>query len=238
MWIQVEDTIREHDKIYNLSDELGIPDAYAIGLMVCLWTWASSNAPDGDLTSFPPRAIASAAKWGKAGAKAASRFYDALLEVQFLEKLEDGRIVIRNWEKRATLIMDYVEQQREKTNERVKRYRDRKKKQKSISEIPEKPSSNVSQSEKCNVTDTLQNGDVTPMCRSCNPAQIQPRLLLQQKQRRNLRLLLMSFPIMSTFLLREGSCKLKPWKFFSCLRRKPFPRQKNRSNRRSKAFKI
>ena len=163
MWIQVEDTIREHDKIYNLSDELGIPDAYAIGLMVCLWTWASSNAPDGDLTSFPPRAIASAAKWDKAGAKAASRFYDALLEVRFLEKLEDGRIVIRNWEKRATLIMDYVEQQREKTNERVKRYRDRKKKQKSISEIPEKPSSNVSQSEKCNVTDTLQNGDVTPI---------------------------------------------------------------------------
>ena len=163
MWIQVEDTIREHDKIYNLSDELGIPDAYAIGLMVCLWTWASSNAPDGDLTSFPPRAIASAAKWDKAGAKAASRFYDALLEVRFLEKLEDGRIVIRNWEKRATLIMDYIEQQREKTNERVKRYRDRKKKQKSISEIPEKPSSNVSQSEKCNVTDTLQNGDVTPI---------------------------------------------------------------------------
>lgn len=163
MWIQVEDTIREHDKIYNLSDELGIPDAYAIGLMVCLWTWASSNAPDGDLTSFPPRAIASAAKWDKAGAKAASRFYDALLEVRFLEKLEDGRIVIRNWEKRATLIMDYVEQQREKTNERVKRYRDRKKKQKSISEIPEKPSCNVSQSEKCNVTDTLQNGDVTPI---------------------------------------------------------------------------
>ena len=163
MWIQVEDTIREHDKIYNLSDELGNPDAYAIGLMVCLWTWASSNAPDGDLTSFPPRAIASAAKWDKAGAKAASRFYDALLEVRFLEKLEDGRIVIRNWEKRATLIMDYVEQQREKTNERVKRYRDRKKKQKSISEIPEKPSCNVSQSEKCNVTDTLQNGDVTPI---------------------------------------------------------------------------
>lgn len=163
MWIQVEDTIREHDKIYNLSDKLGIPDAYAIGLMVCLWAWASSNAPDGDLTSFPPRAIASAAKWDKTGAKAASQFYDALFEVRFLEKLEDGRIVIRNWEKRATLIVDYAEQQREKTNERVKRYRDRKKKQKVTAEIPEKPSCNVSQPEKCNVTDTLQNDDVTPI---------------------------------------------------------------------------
>lgn len=163
MWIQVEDTIREHDKIFNLSDELGIPDAYAIGLMVCLWTWASSNAPDGDLSNFPPRAIASAAKWDKTGAKASARFYDALFKVKFLEKLEDGRIVIRNWEKYAALIMDYAEQQREKTRERVKRYRDRKKKQKSASTEPEKTPCNVSQAEKCNVTDTLQNDDVTPI---------------------------------------------------------------------------
>lgn len=163
MWIQVEDTIREHDKIFNLSDELGIPDAYAIGLMVCLWTWASSNAPDGDLSNFPPRAIASAAKWDKTGAKASARFYDALFKVKFLEKLEDGRIVIRNWEKYAALIMDYAEQQREKTRERVKRYRDRKKKQKAVSTEPEKTPCNVSQAEKCNVTDTLQNDDVTPI---------------------------------------------------------------------------
>lgn len=163
MWIQVEDTIREHDKIFNLSDELGIPDAYAIGLMVCLWTWASSNAPDGDLSNFPPRAIASAAKWDKTGAKASARFYDALFKVKFLEKLEDGRIVIRNWEKYAALIMDYAEQQREKTRERVKRYRDRKKKQKAVSTEPEKTPCNVSQTEKCNVTDTLQNDDVTPI---------------------------------------------------------------------------
>ena len=163
MWIQVEDTIREHDKIFNLSDELGIPDAYAIGLMVCLWTWASSNAPDGDLSKFPPRAIASAAKWDKTGAKASARFYDALFKVKFLEKLEDGRIVIRNWEKYAVLIMDYAEQHREKTRERVKRYRDRKKKQKSASTEPEKTPCNVSQAEKSNVTDTLQNDDVTPI---------------------------------------------------------------------------
>lgn len=163
MWIQIEDTIREHDKIYNLSDKLKIPDAYAIGLMVCLWTWASSNAPDGDLTSFPPRAIAAAAKWDKSGAKAASQFYDALFEVRFLEKLEDGRIVIRNWEKRAALIMDYAEHQREKTNERVKRYRDRKKKQKAASEKIENSPCEALQSEKCNVTETLQNDDVTPI---------------------------------------------------------------------------
>ena len=65
MWIQVEDTIRDHDKIFKLSDILGITDAHAVGLMVCLWTWVAANAPDGDLSEFPPRAIAAAAKWGE-----------------------------------------------------------------------------------------------------------------------------------------------------------------------------
>lgn len=163
MWIQVEDTIRDHDKIFKLSDTLGISDAHAIGLMVCLWVWASSNAPDGDLTSFPPRAIAAAAKWDKTGAKGAGRFYDALLEVRLLERLEDGRIVIRNWDKHASLIMDYIDQQREKTNARVKRYRERKKSKKAAPESSGSVTRNVSQSHDCNVTDTLQNDDVTPI---------------------------------------------------------------------------
>lgn len=166
MWIQIEDTIREHDKIFNLSDRLNIPDAYAIGLMVCLWTWASSNAPDGDLTSFPPRAIASAAKWDKPGAKSIAKFYDALLEVRFLEKRDDGRVVIRNWEKRASLIIDYMERQREKNNERVRKCRERKKK-KAASGNDEKGEEtalcNITENPECNVTVTLQNPDVTPI---------------------------------------------------------------------------
>lgn len=161
MWIQVEDTIRDHDKIFKLSDTLGVSDAHAIGLMVCLWVWASSNAPDGDLTSFPPRAIAAAAKWDKTGAKSAGRFYDALLEARLLERLEDGRIVIRNWDKHASLIMDYIDQQREKTNARVKRYRERKKSKKAAPESSGSVTRNVSQSQDCNVSVTLQNDDVT-----------------------------------------------------------------------------
>lgn len=163
MWIQVEDTIRDHDKIFKLSDTLGVSDAHAIGLMVCLWVWASSNAPDGDLTNFPPRAIAAAAKWDKTGAKSAGRFYDALLEARLLERLEDGRIVIRNWDKHASLIMDYIDQQREKTNARVKRYRERKKSKKAAPESSESVTRNVSQSQDCNVSVTLQNDDVTPI---------------------------------------------------------------------------
>lgn len=179
MWIQIEDTIREHDKIFNLSDRLNIPDAYAIGLMVCLWTWASTNAPDGDLTSFPPRAIASAAKWDKPGAKSIAKFYNALLEVRFLEKRDDGRVVIRNWEKRASLIIDYMERQREKNNERVRKCRERKKK-KISSGNDEKDEGNadcnVTENLECNVTVTLQNPDVTPIPNHTIPNNTIPNL--------------------------------------------------------------
>ncbi|MDU7337582.1 MAG: RusA family crossover junction endodeoxyribonuclease [Clostridium sp.] len=56
-WIQVDDGIKEHDKIYNLADTLKISNVYAVGLMVCFWTWAVVSAPDGNITKFPPRAF-------------------------------------------------------------------------------------------------------------------------------------------------------------------------------------
>lgn len=166
MWIQVEDTIRDHDKIFKLSDILGITDAHAVGLMVCLWTWVAANAPDGDLSEFPPRAIAAAAKWEKSGAKAAARFCDALREARFVEQLEDGRTVVRNWDKRQGMIVDYLERQREKTKERVRKYRERKKK--------EKFSEEIISNENCNVTETLPKGNVTPIPNHTLPDQTQP----------------------------------------------------------------
>ena len=62
-WIQVDDTLREHRKTYALADALGIEDYAAVGLTVCLWTWALQNAEGGDLSGFPPRAIARACGW-------------------------------------------------------------------------------------------------------------------------------------------------------------------------------
>ncbi len=122
-WIQVEDSIKEHDKIYDLADILKISNAHAVGLMVCLWTWVAVNAPDGDVSSYPPRAISKAAGWEKK----AQLFYDALIKVKFLEIPENGRVIVRNWENRAALLIDLVERQREATRKRVQRHRERKK---------------------------------------------------------------------------------------------------------------
>lgn len=170
MWIQVEDTIRDHDKIFKLSDILGISDAHAVGLMVCLWLWTAVNAPDGDLSQFPPRAIAAAAKWEKSGEKAAARFCSALLEAKFLESPEEGKRMIRNWDKRQGMVMSYLERQREKTNERVRKYRERKKK--------EKLSEETTASQKSNVTETLPETDVTPLPNLTLPNLTKPDLTI------------------------------------------------------------
>ena len=161
-WIQVDDGIREHDKIYNLADTLGISNAHAVGLMVCFWTWAVTSAPDGDVTSFPPRAITKAAGWDKGGAKGAKEFYDALLSIRFLEKKEDGRILIRNWEQRATLLIDYIEQQKENTRKRVQKCRDRKKQKQPVPAAPKSDESVTPSNGDCNVTETLSNGTTSP----------------------------------------------------------------------------
>lgn len=161
-WIQVDDGIREHDKIYNLADTLGISNAHAVGLMVCFWTWAVTSAPDGDVTSFPPRAITKAAGWDKGGQKGAQQFYDALLSIRFLEKSEDGRVLIRNWDQRATLLIDYIEQQKENTRKRVQKCRDRKKKKQDVTD-DENYSDDVTP---CNVTETLCNGTTPPIPKS------------------------------------------------------------------------
>lgn len=170
MWIQVEDTVRDHDKIFKLADILEISDAHAVGLMVCLWLWTSVNAPDGDLSQFPPRAIAAAAKWEGGEEKNAGFFCSALLESRLLESPEEGKWMIRNWDKRQGMAMSYLERQREKTNERVRKYRERKKKEK-LSEEKTAP-------QKSNVTETLPETDVTPLPNLTLPNQTKPDLTI------------------------------------------------------------
>lgn len=166
-WIQVDDGIREHDKIYNLADTLGISNAYAVGLMVCFWTWAVTAAPDGDVTNFPPRAIAKAAGWDKGGAKGAQTFYDALIRIRFLDKADD-RILIRNWEQRAMLLIDYIEHQKENTRKRVQKCRERKRKKETVT-VTAKHETVTPCNSNGNVTETLCNGTTSPIPKSTLP---------------------------------------------------------------------
>lgn len=162
-WIQVYSNILTHDKTYALAEQLKVPNYGAVGLMVSLWSWAAINAPDGNITAYPKRAIADAAGWSKG----ADKFYQVLLNVRLIEQLEDGRVMIRNWERYAALLMDMMDEQKKKTTERVRKHRQKKTgsgnvtdiskdeakdKPSNVTETPEKESNE----EKCNVTETLQ----------------------------------------------------------------------------------
>lgn len=163
-WIQVYSNILTHDKTYALAEQLKIPNYGAVGLMVSLWSWAAINAPDGDITAYPKRAIADAAGWSRG----ADKFYQVLLSVRLIEQLEDGRTVIRNWERYASLLMDMMDEQKKKTTERVRKHRQKKTGSSNVTDeskdeaegkpcnVTVTPENEVSE-EKCNVTETLQS---------------------------------------------------------------------------------
>ena len=152
-WIQVYTNAPTHQKTYRLAEELKIPIYAALGLMVSLWAWAAVNATGGDITGYPPMAICDAVGWKK-GVK----FYNALKKVRLIEEV-DGKILIRNWERYAQLLMDYAENQRKQTAERVRKYRERKKNHRKDFAQGSAQGGNVSG----NATVTLPSVTVTPL---------------------------------------------------------------------------
>lgn len=123
-WIQIYSNLLQHKKVYKLAEILGIKSAYvrpnvdAAGLLVSLWTWAAQNAPDGDLSDCSPQMIADAAGW----TKKPDDFHRALLEAGLLDT--DGRI--HDWDEYAFLYISSVENAKQKTRERVEKYREKK----------------------------------------------------------------------------------------------------------------
>lgn len=153
-WIQVYSNILTHDKTYRLAEDLKIPNYSAVGLMVSLWCWVAVNAPDGDISNYPPRALSEATGWNKKP----ETFYAALINADLIEQTEDGRKLIRNWEQYAILLMDLMENQKKQTAARVRRHREKKKKQEAEQAEKAKQAQRYS-----NVTDTAGNAlpDIT-----------------------------------------------------------------------------
>lgn len=132
-WIQVYSNLPEHPKIYALVDRLGLKRNYeAVGIVVSLWLWAAKNAPEGDLSGFPDRAIAGAVGYpGRFGEKLCR----GLLETGWLDPAESGGYLIHDWEENAAYFIQNIQRQRRKGRERVEKFR---KKQAGLS-IPQSP---------------------------------------------------------------------------------------------------
>jgi hypothetical protein len=147
-WIQVYSNLITHPKTSALADLLKLtsrsaaPNVIAAGLLVSLWSWAVQNAYSGDLSGCSDRAIADAARYlGKP-----QSFVAALTQAGWL----DPDRKLHNWDRYASLLMEQEDNRRAKTNERVKRYRNKK-----------TPSCNGYTSVTC-------NAPVTVTCNECN----------------------------------------------------------------------
>lgn len=123
-WIQVYSNLHSHPKTGRLVDALELktsdtdPEVLAVGLLVCLWSWACQNAHDGDLSGVSYRTIAQAARWRKNPEK----LVKALQTCGFID--EDMRL--HDWEEYAELYILREEYKREQNRKRVADHRRRK----------------------------------------------------------------------------------------------------------------
>lgn len=121
-WIQIYSNLPEHPKIYQLADTLETGNYEAVGVVVSLWLWAAKNAPDGDLSRFPVRALGDAVGW-RGDTK---RLYQALVACGFID--QDGENTrLHDWEEYAVRLMEIIDRKKKKEQCRAKEYRRRKK---------------------------------------------------------------------------------------------------------------
>ena len=161
-WIKVATNLPQHPKIYALAEELGLndklllPETMAAGIIINLWTWALTNQPNGDLSGVSDRAIARVCGWqGKP-----DKLIGALISCGFL----DGDRYIHDWEDYTLAFNDQEEHRREKTRERVARYRE----QKRNADVTQgvtlcNADVTVTGALHCNADVTPCNADVTPL---------------------------------------------------------------------------
>ena len=139
-WIQVYSNLADHPKIYALVDRMKLRrNSEAVGIVVSLWLWAAKNAPDGDLSGFPERAIADAVGYSSSYAE---KLCQLLVETRWLDESEKG-YTLHDWVEYAPAIIDMYEKDKNRTRERVRKFRERRR---SIT-----PNETVSQ-QTCNVT--------------------------------------------------------------------------------------
>ncbi len=92
-WTKVYQSIRDHRKIYALSDVLNISVPLAIGLLLCLWLWAMDNTVSGNLDDISAHTIARGAKWDGDP----EQFLNALIATHFVDIDDGGRRFFHSW---------------------------------------------------------------------------------------------------------------------------------------------
>lgn len=115
MYLEIDEGFHTHRKTIKLVRLTGTQSA--CGFLIKLWSWACRSCRDGDLTGLEPEILN-----GIMGGDV----YNHVVAAGFIDEAEPGRpSAIHNWLKYAGT--DAMDRKKEKTRERVRRLRERRK---------------------------------------------------------------------------------------------------------------
>ena len=131
-WFQVFADLPGHIKISKLRDGLKLKNRYeAVGLIVCIWSWAAVHAPSGELTGVSAQDLADAAGWRKS----AKTLMEALVNAGFLDR-EGDSLILHDWDNCQGLLQDAMTRARRKAADRQRKLRERRKAEREAAERP------------------------------------------------------------------------------------------------------
>lgn len=129
-WIQVQTDLPGHRKIGKLRDALGLKERYeALGLLICLWSWAAVHAPSGELEDISDQDLADAAGWRKSPKK----FRETLIASGLVDE-KDGCLTLHDWDEHQGMFQDALSRARQKNAERQRSYRERRRQEREAQE--------------------------------------------------------------------------------------------------------
>lgn len=120
-WIELHDTLPDHDKVLSVAETLNLDKDLVVGKLVRLWVWALNNREDG---TFKSRDISTIAEIMRFKGKP-QKLIEALVAARLLDRIEDVYI-IHDWDERVGMLLAKRETVRAQTKARVQKHRSKK----------------------------------------------------------------------------------------------------------------
>lgn len=117
-WIELHDTLPDHDKVLELSEALKMDKDMVVGKLVRFWTWALNNREDGFFKARDVATIAEVMRF----AKKPQTLVNALVNARLLDATPDG-YYIHDWDERVGMLISKREKIRSQARDRKKKQR-------------------------------------------------------------------------------------------------------------------
>lgn len=94
-WFKVYQTLPDHRKTMSVARQLNVDSDLVVGKLVRLWSWGLDNATDdGELPPVTHQQLGKIAGWPRRP----DEFVGALINAGYIDLMEDGVLVLHDWE--------------------------------------------------------------------------------------------------------------------------------------------